>query len=244
MSGPLLSTHGLSAGYGDFQALFGIDFTVQAGEAVALIGANGAGKSTLLKCLTGLLVPTAGTVQFDGESVGGLPPHRLVARGVAMVPEGRRLFTGLTVEENLRVARDHGRRSERLEPSWTIPRVQSLFPVLREKRHAVVESLSGGQQQMVAIARALLCNPRLLLCDELSLGLAPRVIMEIYDALPTIAAQGMALVLVEQDVALAQRSSQRLYCLLEGRVTLSAPSPQVTREAITSAFFGADHAVA
>ncbi|PZO14608.1 MAG: ABC transporter ATP-binding protein [Burkholderiales bacterium] len=244
MSGSLLSTHGLSAGYGDFQALFGIDVSIDPGEAVALIGANGAGKSTLLKCLTGLLAPTSGTVQLDGESVGGLQPHRLVERGVAMVPEGRRLFAGLTVEENLRVARDHGRRSAVLGPDWTIPRVQELFPVLREKRHALVESLSGGQQQMVAIARALLCNPRLLLCDELSLGLAPRVIAEIYEALPTIAAQGMALVLVEQDVALAQRSTQHVYCLLEGRVTLSAPSAQVSREDITRAFFGADHAVA
>lgn len=244
MNGPLLSTHGLNAGYGDFQALFGVDFAIAAGEAVALIGANGAGKSTLLKCLAGLLSPTSGTVHLDGESVGGLRPHQLVGRGVAMVPEGRRLFAGLTVEENLRVARDHGRRTEEMGPAWTIARVQALFPVLSEKRHTLVESLSGGQQQMVAIARALLCNPRLLLCDELSLGLAPRVIAEIYGALPTIAAQGMALVLVEQDVALAQRSTQRLYCLLEGRVALSAQSSQVSREDITRAFFGADHAVA
>ena len=161
-----------------------------------------------------------------------------------MIPEGRRLFTGMSVEDNLRVAIDHARRLATGATGWTLPRVYELFPVIAEKRFAAVDSLSGGQQQMVAIGRALLCNPRLLLCDELSLGLAPGVIREVYAALPVIAAEGTALVLVEQDVSLAQSSSARLYCLLEGRVTLSGQSKAFDRAALTAAFFGAHHALA
>lgn len=246
MSQPLLSTHGLVARYGDFQALWGIDFEIAAGEVVALIGANGAGKSTLLRSLTGLLPVAPDRVRFDGQPVGGLPPHALVKRGLAMVPEGRRLFTGMTVEDNLRVAIDHARTpgaETRAEP-WTLPRVQALFPILKDKRRVPVESLSGGQQQMVAIGRALLAQPRLLLCDELSLGLAPLVIREIYAALPRIAATGTALVLVEQDVALARQASHRLYCMLEGRVTLTGRSDTIDRADIARAYFGAGHAVA
>jgi branched-chain amino acid transport system ATP-binding protein len=241
---PLLSTHALVARYGDFQALFGLDIEVAAGEIVALIGANGAGKSTFLKCLIGLLPSGPGMVRFDGEPISGLAPHRIVHRGIAMIPEGRRLFTGMSVEDNLRVAIDHARRLATGALGWTLPRVYELFPAIAERRSAAVESLSGGQQQMVAIGRALLCNPRLLLCDELSLGLAPGVIREVYAALPAIAAEGTALVLVEQDVSLAQRSSARLYCLLEGRVTLSGKSKAFDRAALTAAFFGAHHALA
>ena len=242
---PLLSTHALVARYGDFQALFGIDIEVAAGETVALIGANGAGKSTLLKCLIGLLPSAPGMVRMDGEPISGLAPHRIVHRGIAMIPEGRRLFTGMSVEDNLQVAIDHARRRPATGANgWTLPRVYELFPAIAGKRRAAVELLSGGQQQMVAIGRALLCNPRLLLCDELSLGLAPAVIHEVYAALPTIAAEGTALLLVEQDVSLAQRSSARLYCLLEGRVTLSGPSDAFDRAALTTAFFGAHHALA
>jgi branched-chain amino acid transport system ATP-binding protein len=236
----LLSTHGLSAGYGDFQALFGVDFHVEAGEVVALIGANGAGKSTLLKSLVGLLPVARAMVRFDGVEVGGLTPHALVHRGLALVPEGRRLFTGMTIEENLRVAREHGRQAGH----WSLPRVYQLFPMLQAKRQQRVESLSGGQQQMVAIGRALMCNPQLLLCDELSLGLAPLVIKEIYAALPAIAAEGTAIVLVEQDVTLSQQASNRLYCLLEGRITLSGLSRNIQRADIAQAYFGASHAVA
>ncbi len=242
---PLLATQGLTARYGDFQALFGIDFEIHPGEVVALIGANGAGKSTFLKALMGLVRTGADMIRFDGLPTAGLAPHQVVKLGIAMVPEGRRLFAGMSVEDNLRVAQDHGRRAPEGGHRWTLQRVHDLFPVLRDKRAASVESLSGGQQQMVSIGRALLCQPRLLLCDEISLGLSPLVIREIYAALPAIAAEGTAALIVEQDVGLAQSASSRLYCLLEGRVTLHRPSAEVSRAEITHAYFGAsEHAVA
>ncbi|MDQ0314979.1 ABC transporter ATP-binding protein [Amorphus orientalis] len=238
----LLSTHGLVAGYGDMRALHGIDFEIAAGETVALIGANGAGKSTLLRSILGLLPVAKEMVRLDGTEVGGTPPHRMVRKGVAIVPEGRRLFSGMTVEENLRVAAENA--AEPRGEGWSIRRVYDLFPILREKRAAFSEDLSGGQQQMVSIGRALLAQPRLLLCDEISLGLAPRVVREIYAALPEISRSGTAIVVVEQDVGLAQRASSRLYCLLEGRVTLEGRSAEVPREAISAAYFGAKNAVA
>jgi len=243
MTANLLSTRQLSASYGDFQALFGVDFHVDAGEVVALIGANGAGKSTLLKSLMGLLPVSPEMVQFEGQPVGGMPAHALVRRGLALVPEGRRLFTGMSVEENLRVAAEHGRAAASGR-GWTLPRVYELFGMLQTKRNQPVEALSGGQQQMVAIGRALMSNPKLLLCDELSLGLAPLVIKEIYAALPAIAREGTAIVLVEQDVSLAQQASNRLYCMLEGRITLTGTSSEIRRAAIAQAYFGATHAVA
>ena len=241
MTAPLLSTHGLIARYGDFQALYGIDITVAAGEVVALIGANGAGKSTLLKSVMGLNRVAPDMVRLDGRPMGGSDPYRMVQAGVAIVPEGRRLFSGMSVEDNLRVAIDHAAPTR--EGGWTLDRVFTLFPILKEKRAVPVESLSGGQQQMVAIGRALLNQPRILLCDEISLGLAPKVVKEIYAALPSISANGTAIVVVEQDVGLAQSASNRLYCMLEGRVTLSGISSQITRDAIGAAYFGASHAV-
>jgi branched-chain amino acid transport system ATP-binding protein len=248
MSGEaVLSTHALSAGYGDFQALFGVDFEVRAGEVVALIGANGAGKSTLLRAILGLLPVAPDMVRFLGAPVGGSKPHVMVRSGIGMVPEGRRLFAGMSVEDNLRVAIDYGRRPQRDEDAssiWTIARIYQLFPILGERRDQVVHNLSGGQQQMVAIGRALLTQPKVLLCDEISLGLAPKVIHEIYDALPMIRQAGTALVLVEQDVSLAQRASDRLYCMLEGRITLTGASGDISRDAIAEAYFGAGHAVA
>ncbi|KEJ95207.1 ABC transporter ATP-binding protein [Pseudosulfitobacter pseudonitzschiae] len=237
----LLSTHGLLAGYGDMRALHGIDFAVDPGETVALIGANGAGKSTLLRAIMGLLPVAAEMVQFDGKPVGGTAPHRMVQSGVAIVPEGRRLFSGMTVEENLRVASEHAAAPH--NTPWTQERVYDLFPILREKARTPVENLSGGQQQMVSIGRGLLAQPRVLLCDEISLGLAPRVVREIYAALPQVTAQGTALVLVEQDVGLAKQASQRLYCLLEGRVTLEGQSSDISRDDISAAYFGASHAL-
>ncbi|MAC76563.1 MAG: ABC transporter ATP-binding protein [Rhodobacteraceae bacterium] len=238
----LLSTHGLVARYGDFQALYGIDTDVGEGEAVALIGANGAGKSTFLRAIMGLLPVDPDMVRIDGTPVGGTPTDRMVQKGVAIVPEGRRLFRGMTVEDNLRVAIDRADHLGRTG-GWSLNRLYQLFPILQEKARTPVQSLSGGQQQMVSIGRALLCQPRILLCDEISLGLAPKVIREIYAALPEIRGQGTAVIVVEQDVGLAQSASDRLYCMLEGRVTLSGRSDAVTREQIGEAYFGAGHAV-
>jgi len=229
----VLRTDGLTAFYGDAQALFGIDFELGVGEMVAIIGANGAGKSTFMKAITGLVKAAATQIRFDGEAIGGLPPAQIVRRGIALVPEGRRLFPSLSVEENLKM----GGVAKRRGP-WNLERLYRLFPILEDKRAQSSTSLSGGQQQMVAIGRALMSNPRVLLCDELSLGLAPIVIREIYDAMPAICAEGMTVAIVEQDVALAQSVSQRVYCFQEGRVSLHGASAQLTREQITSAYFG------
>lgn len=229
----MLSTHNLTAFYGDFQALFGIDLEVNAGEIVAIIGANGAGKSTLLKAITGL-VPTRGeAVRFMGAAIGGHSAHKILSLGVAMVPEGRRLFPSLTVEENLQL----GAYRKRAGP-WTLERVYELFPALREKRRVPSTALSGGQQQMAAIGRALMANPKLLICDEMSLGLAPIVIKSVYDVLPAVVTQGISLLIVEQDVGLAMRVSQRLYCLQEGRVALAGRSEALSREQVSVAYFG------
>ncbi|MDM0021420.1 ABC transporter ATP-binding protein [Variovorax saccharolyticus] len=229
----LLSTTGLQAFYGDAQALFGIDFELHAGELLAVIGANGAGKSTFLKCLAGLVRAPREAVHFKGLPIGGLAPGEIVRRGLAMVPEGRRLFASLSVEENLLMGAASGRSGP-----WNLKRLYEMFPVLAHKRAEPGTSLSGGQQQMVALGRALMSNPELLLCDELSLGLAPIVIREIYAAMPRITAEGMTVVIVEQDVGMAQQVSQRVYCLQEGRVSLSGRSSELTREQISQAYFG------
>ena len=229
----LLQATGITAAYGDSQALFGVDLSLDKGEVVALIGANGAGKSTLLKTITGLLPPTAGTLQFDGQSLARIDAADIVKLGIAMVPEGRRLFSSLSVEENLLIGALSARKG-----SWDLARVFNLFPILQEKRYMPATSLSGGQQQMVAIGRALMSNPRLLLCDELSLGLAPVVIREIYAALPSIMDDGMSLLIVEQDVQLAMQMSSRVMCLQEGKVSLEGKSGELTREQISKAYFG------
>lgn len=229
----ILQTSALKAFYGDAQALFGIDFELNAGELVAIIGANGAGKSTFLKCLTGLVKTPVSSVTWKGKAIGGLPPGHIVSQGLAMVPEGRRLFPSLSVEENLLM----GANARRKGP-WSLDRLFKLFPILQEKRHLPGTSLSGGQQQMVAIGRALMSNPEVLLCDELSLGLAPIVIREIYNAMPAITAEGMTVVIVEQDVTMARNASQRLYCFQEGKVSLQGESSDLTREQISQAYFG------
>jgi branched-chain amino acid transport system ATP-binding protein len=229
----LLQTTGLTAFYGDAQALFGIDFELGSGETVAIIGANGAGKSTFLKSLTGLVKSAAEQIRLRDCAIGGLAPGDIVRRGIALVPEGRRLFPSLSVEENLLM----GAFARRPGP-WNLRRLFDLFPILETKRREPATALSGGQQQMVAIGRALMSNPDVLLCDELSLGLAPIVIKEIYDALPAICGEGLAAVIVEQDIATAKRVSERIYCLQEGRVSLQGASGALTREQISLAYFG------
>jgi branched-chain amino acid transport system ATP-binding protein len=230
----MLETRELTAFYGDFQALFGISFVLNEGETVAIIGANGAGKTTFLKAITGLLPRPAAAVRLDGRDIGALPAYDVVKLGIALVPEGRRLFPSLTVEENLLV----GTYGRRVDGPWNLDSVYRLFPVLRERRDAPSMALSGGQQQMVAIGRSLMSNPRILLCDELSLGLAPIVIRDIYAALADIKTRGTSVVLVEQDLAHAMAIADRAYCFQEGRVSLTGRPQELTREAIHAAYFG------
>ncbi len=233
MPDPLLEVRAIDAFYGDFQALFGVSLRVNAGEVVAVIGANGAGKSTLLKTIAGLMHPRGGDIVFDGAPVGASPAFDVVARGIALVPEGRRLFPSLTVEENLLI----GGQSRRPGP-WNLARIYELFPILAERRHLPAPSLSGGQQQMAAIGRALMSNPRLLLCDEISLGLAPIIVRDIYARLPVIVAEGLSLIIVEQDIAQALKASAQVYCLQEGRIALQGAARELTRESISAAYFG------
>ncbi len=229
----LLEVRTLDARYGDFQALFGVSMGVAEGEVVAVIGANGAGKSTLLKCIAGAMPAQRDAIMFSGTPIGDLAAYDVVARGIALVPEGRRLFRSLTVEENLKVGGQLGRKGP-----WSLQRVYELFPILAERAQQPSTSLSGGQQQMVAVGRALMSNPRLLLCDEISLGLAPIVVRDIYARLPAILAEGTSLVIVEQDIVQALKASSYVYCLQEGRVALAGEPASLTREAITSAYFG------
>jgi branched-chain amino acid transport system ATP-binding protein len=230
----LLETRDLRAFYGDFQALYGIDARLEAGETIAIIGANGAGKSTFLKAIAGLVRRPAESVLFDGRPIGVRSAADIVKLGIALVPEGRRLFPSLDVEENLLIGA-HGRKAG---GPWTLDRVYALFPVLEERRSQAAPTLSGGQQQMAAIGRALMSNPRILLCDEISLGLAPIIIADIYTALPRIKAEGTSVVLVEQDIAQAMKVSDRVYCFQEGRLSLTGRPQDLTRAQIHDAYFG------
>ncbi len=230
----LLDVTDLTAFDGAFQALFGVSLSVERGETVAIIGANGAGKSTFLATVTGLVAPPPGAIRFDGRDLATLRPAEIARAGIALVPEGRRLFGSLTVEENLLIGGDRHRRAG----PWTLERVYALFPALAERRTASAKLLSGGQQQMTAIGRALMSNPTLLLCDELSLGLAPVVIRDIYAALPQIKSDGVSVVLVEQDIGQAMAVADRFYCFQHGRVTLEGSPAGASREAIHNAYFG------
>lgn len=231
----LLETHGLTAFYGDFQALFGVDIALDEGETVAVIGANGAGKSTLLRSISGLIRNVPGQIRFDGREIGALAAPDVLQLGIAMVPEGRRLFPSLSVEENLLIGK-YGRVGN---GAWSLASIYDLFPVLKERRHQPGTALSGGQQQMVAIGRGLMSNPRMLLCDEVSLGLAPVVVRDIYAAFPKIRATGASIVIIEQDIGQALKVADRVYCMMEGRVTLSGTPATLSREDIHAAYFGA-----
>ncbi|HET7420179.1 MAG TPA: ABC transporter ATP-binding protein [Candidatus Dormibacteraeota bacterium] len=228
----LLAVRDLDCRYGLLQAVRGVSFELAQGETVALIGANGAGKTTLLRAIAGAHRPHAGAILFGGADVTRTPPHRRVSLGVALVPEGRRLFPGLTVEENLRVAASRGRGR------WNVASVLELFPMLQPRRRALAASLSGGEQQAVAIGRALMSNPRLLLLDEVSLGLAPVVVDAVYRALEGIIQEGATVVLVEQDLTRALQVAGRVVCMLEGRVVLEGEAASLDRERVVSAYFG------
>ena len=235
----LLSVRGLNVHHGQLRAVADLDLDVGHGETVAVIGANGSGKSTLLSALAGMLRPSSGSIYYGGRDITGLPAHRRVAEGICLVPEGRRLFPSLTVEENLLT----GEYRRRPGP-WTLDRVIELFPWVAERRNQRAEQLSGGEQQAVAIGRALLGNPRLLLLDEVSLGLAPAIVQRIYGLLPEIlagsgtAAEGTSILLVEQDVSQALGVADRVHCLLEGRVSLSGSPRELTARQVEQAYFG------
>jgi branched-chain amino acid transport system ATP-binding protein len=237
--GALLEVAGLTVHHGQLPALRDVSLSVGAGEVQAIIGANGAGKTTLLRTICGLKAPTSGSVRFDGADVLRLRTERRVAAGIVMVPEGRRLFPSLTVEENLQVGASYARNGP-----WTIDRVYELFGWMPGRRRQLAAQLSGGEQQAVAIGRALVANPRLLLLDELSLGLAPVVVARIYDTLPELLASGVTILLVEQDVSQALRVASRVHCLLEGRTTLAGPPAELTAAGIESAYFGLSKATA
>lgn len=233
MADPILQMQGLTAYYGDFQALYGVDMEVHEGEILAIIGANGAGKTTLMRSVTGLLPNSPRQVLYRGEDIGQLRADQVATRGLAMVPEGRQLFESLTVRENLIIGGQIGRKGP-----WDLDAVYKLFPILEERKDQASTSLSGGQQQMVAIGRALMANPDLILFDEISLGLAPIIIKDIYAALPGIIGEGMSAIIVEQDISKALSVSSRVYCLQEGRVSLSGASDRVSRDDISRAYFG------
>jgi branched-chain amino acid transport system ATP-binding protein len=236
---PLLEVRDLVVHHGQLRALEGISLRVFPGEVYAIIGANGAGKSTLLRTIAGLHRPTTGTVLFDGTDVTRLRPERRATQGIVMVPEGRRLFGSLSVEENLKVGATYARPG-----AWTIERAYELFGWMRGRRHQKTAQLSGGEQQSVAISRALVANPRVLLLDELSLGLAPVVVQRIYGMLPQILATGLTVLLVEQDVSQALRVASRVQCLLEGRTTLEGEPGELTPERVEAAYFGLGAATA
>lgn len=233
MSEALLTIENLEAWYGDAKVLHGLSFALKPGEMLALIGANGAGKSTLLRCICGLLPKKTGAITFKGQAIHGLAASDIVARGIAMVPEGRKLFPSLSVEENLIL----GAQVKRPGP-WNLEAVYATFPILKDKRQVPSTSLSGGQQQIVAIGRALMSNPDLILLDELSLGLAPIVIKDIYALLPKILGSGLAAILVEQDVSRALASAKHFLCLQEGHISLEGAPQAFSKDQISAAYFG------
>lgn len=231
---PLLSIQGLSVYYAQFRALHGIDIAVAPGEIVSIIGANGAGKSSLLKAIVSQVDRIEGRILLAGEDIANRPTPAIVASGIALVPEGRRLFPSLTVEENLEIGRQTGRKGNGI----ALGEVFDLFPVLRDKRRQPAWQLSGGQQQMVALGRALLADPRLLLCDEISLGLAPAVVNDLYTLLLSINRRGIGVLLVEQDIRRSLAIARRFYCLLEGRISLAGRPGDFDRDTITRHYFG------
>ncbi|MCX5496063.1 ABC transporter ATP-binding protein [Kaistia dalseonensis] len=229
----LLEIKKLDVRHGLLQAVRGVDLTVEKGETVALVGANGAGKTTLLRAIAGAHLPAGGSVHFDGVDITHIPAHSRVGLGVALVPEGRRLFSQMTVEENLILARSAGRKGP-----WTIDRVFEAFPNLVPRRKAKAGNLSGGEQQATAIGRALMTNPEILLLDEVSLGLSPLAVDRVYASLDTLIHGGTTIILVEQDLRRAMRVADRIVCMLEGKIVLEGKRGEITREQVSEAYFG------
>ncbi|HEY1778841.1 MAG TPA: ABC transporter ATP-binding protein [Roseiarcus sp.] len=229
----LLSVERLEARYGQLKAVRGLNLSIDKGETVALVGANGAGKTTLLRTIAGAHPIAAGRIAFKGEDIGARPSHARAALGLALVPEGRRLFARLTVEENLRLARYAGRTG-----AWTLDAVMEAFPNLKDRRRALAGTLSGGEQQATAIGRALMMNPDLLLLDEVSLGLSPLIVERLYTRLEALKTSGVAMLLVEQDLKRAMATASRTICMLEGAIAIEGPTHTLTREQVTEAYFG------
>ena len=229
----VLEVEQLDAYHGLLQAVRGVSLSVSEGETLALVGANGAGKTTLLRAIAGGHRATEGRIVFDGSDVSSLPAHRRVRLGITLVPEGRRLFPEMTVEENLLVAGRIGRKGD-----WNLRRAYDAFPMLEALRRKRAATLSGGEQQATAIARALMTNPRLLLIDEASLGLAPVVVDRVYASLESVVGGGTTVVLVEQDLGRALRVATRVACMLEGRIVLQGAAAEITREQVVEAYFG------
>jgi branched-chain amino acid transport system ATP-binding protein len=231
---PLLSVEKLSVFYDAFQAVHDVDLTIDEGEIVSIIGANGAGKSSFLKALVRQAGRVTGSARFAGDDLAGFATRDIVAKGIALVPEGRKLFPTLTVFENLRIGQELGRKGD-----IGFEQVYEWFPILKERRDQKARELSGGQQQMVALGRALLANPRLILCDEISLGLAPRIVNELYEIIPRIRDRGLSVIVVEQDITRSLAVADRFYCFLEGEVSLSGRPADANRETIMQHYFGA-----
>jgi branched-chain amino acid transport system ATP-binding protein len=233
---PALKVSQLDAHYKDFQALWNVSFEVNKGEMVSIIGANGSGKSTLLNSIAGLLTPSRGTIEFFGERIDGLLPHETVPRGITLVPEGRRVFPRLTVYENL-VMGSYTPKT-RATKDEMLAKIYVLFPILEARRRQMANTLSGGEQQMLAIGRAMMSEPQLILCDEISLGLAPVVIKDIYKRLGQINQDGITVVLVEQDIKRSLKVANRAYILLEGKVVLEGEPSALTEAQVKKAYFG------
>jgi branched-chain amino acid transport system ATP-binding protein len=233
----LLEIEQLELRHGLLEAVRGVSLSLAEGETLALVGANGAGKTTLLRAIAGAHRASAGTIAFDGKDITRRRAHECVRMGIALVPEGRRLFGDLTVEENLLVAAQRRRPGQ-----WTVDAVLDAFPMLQRLRHRRAATLSGGEQQATAIGRALISNPRLLLLDEVSLGLAPMAVDAVYESLAKVIASGSTVVLVEQDLGRALGVAQRVVCMLEGRFVLEGRGGELTREQVTDAYFGLQRA--
>ncbi len=229
----LLSVEDLVVRHGLLQAVRGVSLNVERGETLALVGANGAGKTTLLRAIAGAHPAASGQVRFDGADLSNVPSHKRVGMGIALVPEGRKLFVEMTVEENLLLGRTAGRPGD-----WSVDRVLDMFPNLKPRRRAKTGHLSGGEQQATAIGRALMSNPELLLLDEVSLGLSPLVVDRVYASLQGLISSGTTIILVEQDLNRALSVSDKVICVLEGRIALEGPSKGVSREEVTKAYFG------